>query len=118
MGDYIIRDWHNEALCQRHPDPDMWHYENSMFQDEQQLEVLRSIQAIEVCHDCPVRTQCLAQGMEDENIVYNGGSGSIWGGLLNSERYTLKTRRVGSRRLESEERHRNAVRKRIGRLKV
>jgi hypothetical protein len=41
MGDYIIRDWHNEALCQRHPDPDIWHYENSMFQDEQQLEVQR-----------------------------------------------------------------------------
>ncbi len=89
-----------------------------MFQDEQQLEVLRSVQAIEVCHDCPVRTECLAQGMEDENIVYNGGSGSIWGGLLNSERYTLKTGRVGSRRLQSEERHRTAVRRKIGRLKV
>ena len=118
MGDYIIREWHNETLCQQHPDPDLWHYENSMFQDEQQLQVLRSIQAIEVCHECPVRTECLAQGMEDENIVYNGGSGSIWGGLLNSERYTLKTGRVGSRRLDSEERHRMAVRKVIGRLKV
>jgi hypothetical protein len=118
MGDYIIRDWHDEALCGRHPDPDIWHYENSMFQDEQQLQVLRSIQAIEVCHECPVRAQCLEQGMEDENIVYNGGSGSIWGGLLNSERYTIKTGRVGSRRLQSEERHRTAVRRVIGRIKV
>jgi hypothetical protein len=56
--------------------------------------------------------------MEDENIVYNGGSGSIWGGFLNSERYTLKTGRVGSRRLQSEERHRTAVREMIGIISV
>ena len=42
--------WHEQALCAGHPNPDIWHYENSVFQDEQQLEVLKSAEAIQICN--------------------------------------------------------------------
>lgn len=112
------RDWHKQALCTGHPDPDLWHYENSIYADEQKLEVLRSVEAIEVCHDCPVRMQCLEQGLEMENVLSIGGSGSIWGGLLTGERALMSGLSYKHNSVRHEKRHRRDVRKKIGRLKV
>lgn len=112
------RTWHAEGNCTGHPDPDLWHYENSAHSDEQQLQVLRSVEAIELCHQCPVKAQCLQQGLEPENIQDWGGWGTIWGGLLTSERYRLVYKSDNSQIVSSERRHRGNVRKKIAKLSV
>jgi len=108
--------WHEQALCAGHPNADIWHYENSVFQDEQQLEVLKSAEAIQICNICLVKAQCLKQGLEPENMQYTGGSGTIWGGLLMSERHILNTKEPVSRKLISEVRHRRDVRRALGKI--
>jgi len=115
----VNRNWHAKGLCSGHPDPDLWHYENTRVPDEQELEVLRSIQAIELCNDCPVRKECLAQGMENENIMAGiGGCGSIWGGLMTSERALLAGYKDTSHAVCKEDRHRRQVRSKIARIRV
>jgi hypothetical protein len=78
-------DWHKEARCSAHPDPEMWWYEWKTWKDEAELQVLRLTEALTLCDECPVKAQCLAQGLEDENIEHKG----IWGGMFMSERVRL-----------------------------
>lgn len=78
--------WHEQALCQAHPDPDLWSYKGWHNPDEQELQVLRLVEALEYCNECPVRNQCLEQGLEPENMV----PGIIWGGLFTYERIRVK----------------------------
>lgn len=111
------RSWHEQASCNNYPDPDLWHYENTGWDDEQELQALRSVQAIEVCLDCPVKAQCLAQGMEEENIFSaSGGSGSIWGGHLTSERAIKAGYGFGHNSVTQEKRHARRVRQLLGKL--
>lgn len=110
------RSWHAQGNCMGHPDPDLWHYNNSNDSDVQKLEVLRSVQAIELCQICPVRDKCLEQGLERENLEFTGGHGSIWGGLLTVERYLLVTKNPQETMLKAEQRHRKNVRLRIARI--
>lgn len=112
------RDWHKEAACNGHPDPDLWHYDNSVYVDEQQLHVLRSVEAIEVCNGCPVKAQCLKQGLEQENIISVGGVGSIWGGLLTGERALLAGLTHKHNSVRHEQRHRRDVRRKIAKINV
>ena len=108
--------WHEKAQCNAHPDPDLWHYESSDFPDEQRLQVLRTVEAITICRSCPVKKECLAQGMEKENLEYTGGGGSIWGGLLNSQRYSLKHKTHSITRTRIEARHLRDVGKELARI--
>lgn len=79
--------WHERAACRSHPDPELWSYKISYnYDDERDLQLLRIIEALEICDTCPVRNECLAQGLEEENMV----PGIIWGGLLTYERIKLK----------------------------
>ena len=110
------RSWHARGNCNQHPDPDLWHYDNPRLGDEQQLEVLRSVQAIELCHTCPVRLDCLKQGLDAENLEYTGGHGTIWGGLLTVERYIMTTKNPKAVRVKAEQRHRRNVRLKIARI--
>lgn len=110
------RRWHAEGNCTEHPDPELWHYRNSTHKDEQKLEVLRSTEAIELCHACPVRKSCLSQGLEPENMQDWGGWGTIWGGLLTSERYQMLHKSDASQIVSSEKRHRTNLRKKIVRI--
>lgn len=111
------RDWHKEGLCSGHPDPDLWHYENSVLQDEQQLQVLRSVEAIQICNSCPVKYECLQQGLENENISWSiGGNGSIWGGKLTSERALMKGYRHTHNAVRHEARHARNVRIKLGKI--
>lgn len=103
-------DWHAEGLCSGHPDPELWFYENSMFDDVRRLQALRSVEAIEICNDCPVKNLCLKQGLEKENLH----TGTIWGGLLFAERLAL-TGETNSKRALLERRHLTEVRKRVKR---
>lgn len=77
--------WHEQALCQAHPDPDLWSYKGYQDVDDKEYQVLRLVEALEYCRDCPVREQCLQQGLEKENLV----PGIIWGGLFTYERIKL-----------------------------
>lgn len=81
-----VPEWHKEAACSNHPDPELWSYQDYQYKDERQLQVLRSIEALEICNECPVRELCLKQGLEEDNMY----PGTIWGGLLFSERLRLK----------------------------
>lgn len=111
------RDWHTEALCSGHPDPDLWHYDNSVLQDEQQLQVLRSVEAIEICNDCPVKFDCLQQGLEPENLLWSiGGNGSIWGGRLTSERALMAGYKPTHNAVRHEARHARNVTQKLGRI--
>lgn len=111
------RDWHKEAACSGHPDPDLWHYQNSVLADEQQLQVLRSVEAIEICSTCPVKLLCLKQGLEDENILWSiGGNGSIWGGLMTSERALMRGYKHTHNAVRHEARHARNVKAKLGKL--
>lgn len=103
--------WHERALCNGHPDPDLWHYENSVFEDEQKLQVLRSVEAIQICRKCPVIEECFKQGIESDNMQYTGGASSIWGGMLMTQRYLLSVKNPSNRKLISESRHLRDVRR-------
>jgi hypothetical protein len=110
-------EWHKDALCSGHPDPDLWHYENTRLPDEQELQVLRSVEAIEICNNCPVKAQCLEQGLEDENLLFAGGCGSIFGGKMMAERYAIKHRQsANARRMSAEYRHVTAVKRRLAKI--
>ena len=37
--------------------------------------------AIQICETCPIKAQCLEEGMKEENIPYG-----VWGGLMAGER--------------------------------
>lgn len=113
----VNRDWHEDGLCNGHPDPDLWHYDNSMYDDVQKLEGLRSVQAIELCNDCPVKALCLKQGMEQENVLSVGGVGSIWGGFLTGERALMSGLGMSHNSYTQEDRHRRYVRSKIATLK-
>lgn len=111
------RDWHAEGLCVGHPDPDLWHYDNSTLLDEKQLQMLRSVEAIEICNACPVKQECLKQGLEDENLLWSiGGNGSIWGGLLTSERAHMRGYRHSHNSIQHEQRHARNVRQKLDKI--
>jgi hypothetical protein len=110
------KSWHERGNCNNHPDPDLWHYENTRSKKEQKLQVQRSVEAVIICHLCPVRNECLEEGLEPENIQYWGGWGSIWGGLLMSERYKLLKNRDNPEIVTAEVRHRENVQAVLGRI--
>lgn len=86
--------WYDEALCSGHPDPDLWHYESSYYADERQLTEWKLAEARSICNICPVKRECLAEGMKEENMITsNILSGSMWGGLLLGERTKLRDNR-------------------------
>jgi hypothetical protein len=76
--------WHNEALC-ANEDPNLWWYENSVGTKIQDDEAYKASLALRICNQCPVRSQCLEEGMRKENLL----AGSIWGGMMASERALL-----------------------------
>ena len=85
-------EWTKEASCAYHPDPDLWHYESSRWLDEQELNAMRIAEAKSICQSCPVKAQCLAEGMKEENTIQVGNyvNGTIWGGMMFIERVALK----------------------------
>ena len=87
----MSRDWHSDALC-ANESSDFWFYEmpvgGQLTPDiKNQIKI-----AVKICGDCPVKSQCLEQGLERENLII----GSIWGGLVFRERQYLAKRRKAS----------------------
>lgn len=82
------------GLCTTHENPDLW-FEDSGDLFEKRLgstnpnikfEQRRAnmLIAMDICTKCPIRTNCLSEGMKEENLDYG-----IWGGLLPGERIAL-----------------------------
>lgn len=87
--------WHAQAECQRHYDPDLWWYKYPRPEDadERSETILRVSVALDYCSACPVRKECLAEGLKTDNLH----PGSIWGGLLYSERRRMLSKRSNER---------------------
>lgn len=101
-------DWHTQASCNGHPDPELWWYEFHKHWDENKLQVLRLAEAISICNECPVRAECLQQGLEPANLEHKG----VWGGMMMSERVLLKNPKH-TRILNYEGRMRSQVRRKL-----
>lgn len=79
------------GLCRSHDNPDLW-FSDTIESDRQgrpskddvATAVRNSRQALAICGRCPVKDECLAEGMLPENIDYG-----IWGGTLSGERLLL-----------------------------
>lgn len=79
-------EWHEQAECRKY-DYAMWWYDYPDRNDRigRQEVVYQVLTAIRICQECPVKNLCLKQGLEPENLH----NGSIWGGLIYSERKAL-----------------------------
>lgn len=72
------------GICADHINPDMWFVEFGSGRPSHAkfLAVVdESKQAVELCNACPIKAECLAEGMQDDNLPYG-----IWGGLHAGER--------------------------------
>lgn len=86
------------GLCRSHDNPDLW-FSDTIESDKQgrpsKVEVATAIrnsrQALAICKACPVKAECLAEGMQPENIEYG-----IWGGTLSGERLLLAGMTINS----------------------
>lgn len=87
------------GLCTGHDDPDLWFSDTVETTGSGRLPTIveqgmvqRAVQALAICAHCPITTDCLAEGMKDENID-NG----IWGGKLSGERIVLARNNIKSK---------------------
>jgi hypothetical protein len=78
--------YHSEALCGEGYDPDLWAYMSSIERDKKRSMVYNIIAAKKICDMCPVKMECLKEGLQEENLKTHQGEGLIWGGMLVSER--------------------------------
>lgn len=91
-------EWMKDAYCAGYPDPDLWHYESSTIIEESKLNQWRMAEAIRICGICPVREQCLEEGLKPENnLIFNQIEGTIWGGKLLGERLNIREGRITSK---------------------
>ena len=89
--EYESKEWAENAYCANYPDPDLWHYETSVIKDEAELNAWRMAEAIRICNICPVRVECLVEGLRDENmLIFNSTEGTIWGGKTLGERVNIR----------------------------
>lgn len=73
--------------CYNHEDPDLWYPElprGSKTPEKIQQMALRINTAIVICEGCPLRQECLQEGIKPINLAYG-----IWGGLLPAQRIRL-----------------------------
>lgn len=80
-----------KGLCTGHEDPDLWFSDTVDTLGSGRPAVAieremtsRALAALAICAQCPITSECLAEGMKPENID-NG----IWGGKLSGERIQL-----------------------------
>lgn len=90
-----IRSWTEDAECKDHPNPDLFWYDYPRPDDRAGREetILQVYVALGYCETCPVRKECLAEGLKTDNLH----SGSIWGGLLYSQRKRIAKKRIDAR---------------------
>jgi hypothetical protein len=110
------RSWHADGLCSGHPDPDLWHYSSSKVVDERELMEYQTAEAISICNQCPVKAQCLEQGLERENVIVpHYIDGSVWGGKMLGERLNIRDGRI-THKYQQEMAYLRAVRKKLAKI--
>ena len=77
---YVEDKW--ETVECRQYDPDTWFIDDKHPLDETDIALLTL--ALTVCNRCPLRLECLALGLKDEDMPFG-----IWGGTLPGERYLM-----------------------------
>ena len=80
-----IPDWEDHASCAWVENPEIF------FSEAPGAGAARDIRAAKkVCHDCPVRAQCLDYALTCERSPdFPGGPHGVWGGLDHHERRQL-----------------------------
>lgn len=76
-----------KGVCSTYPNPDLWFPEMPQGKSSRAAYaamVGRVNLAVSMCNRCPVKTECLVEGMRLENIEHG-----IWGGMLAGERILM-----------------------------
>ena len=76
------------GICTDHDEPDLW-FSDTLTQlgaGRPSKSVMtgmldNTIRAIKICHNCPVKRECLVEGMKEENLEHG-----VWGGVTSGER--------------------------------
>ncbi len=71
--------WHGDAACKEHPELAWFPHRG---------EALASVQAVAVCRECLVRSECLAVAMADPTLQ------GIWGGSTEAQRKLARSAEV------------------------
>lgn len=74
----------SRGRCASHPDPDLWFPDQPQGRPttaKRKIVASKAMLAIAICDDCPIKAECLAEGMRPENLEHG-----IWGGTLPGER--------------------------------
>lgn len=80
--------WHDQAACNGHPEPDLWHPVGSG--DVLTADKRAAIAAAKaVCAHCPVKDACLGEALADPKLT------GIWGGTTDRQRRRLRERGTG-----------------------
>lgn len=86
------------GLCFNHDDPDLWYSDTTdntgagkPLVSTSKLMLERTIKARKICSGCPIKVDCLATGMQPENLDWG-----IWGGLTVGERLALAQTTISS----------------------
>lgn len=77
----LLGEWVEQAACRRSHDPDYWF--------EYVADSAETVVALNTCHSCPVRRQCLSYAMD--NLMELG----VWGGTTWRQRIAM-ARQVAS----------------------
>jgi hypothetical protein len=98
------------GLCTGHPEPDLWFSDTDdekgrgrPRKSEENKRLANTLKAIEICSRCPVKQECLDQGMLPENLEHG-----VWGGLMSGERIILHAAANGGY-ITGDNRHVNAI---------
>lgn len=73
--------------CTGHEDPNLWYVElpkGGQTPRTMAKIVARIDKARAICDDCPIKQECLTEGMKDINLAHG-----MWGGLLSGERVEI-----------------------------
>jgi len=76
-----------KGSCSTHPTPDLWfptQPKGRPTRAKRKIVADNAMLAISICQGCPVKAECLAEGMKPDNIEHG-----IWGGMLAGERILM-----------------------------
>lgn len=95
-----LPEWHSLAMCRSYPH-EWWNYEDLSKKKHDLIEetLMQINAAIKICNECPVKAECLEQGLETENMH----AGTIWGGLTHDKRKQVRRRRRNANNLRQKE---------------
>jgi hypothetical protein len=87
-----VKVFDNTGLCYTSDDPDLWFSEEievigrrgGPTNDEKEYVIKRTLTALSICDKCPIKSDCLAEGMRLENLDYG-----VWGGTMAGERLLM-----------------------------